>query len=71
VTPKPTPTLKLPPGMAWQATDATGLGHLLPGRGAVSRSRYLCDELALPARFAWPVLRHCQRCIEKLEWGRS
>lgn len=64
--PAPLPALKLPPGMKWRAHSAEGLGHLLP----VGATRYLCDERAIAERYAWPVLRQCQRCVTALEWGR-
>jgi hypothetical protein len=60
--------LKLPPGMTWRA-GPDKIGHLLPGPGPVSRTRYLCGDAAVPERLAWPMLVRCSLCVAVLTDG--
>jgi hypothetical protein len=45
------------------------VGHLLPGPGPVSRSRYLCGDAAVAERLAWPMLVRCSLCVARVNEG--
>lgn len=67
--PQPQKPLRLPPGMSFRA-GPDKIGHLLPGRGAVARTHYLCGNAAIAERHAWPMLSRCPECVRRLEEGR-
>lgn len=49
-------------GIRWRS-GRDGVAHALPKQG----TRYLCNRMPIPDRFAWPPVTRCGWCVAKLE----